>query len=508
MATKWEAQIKSAGPSWFKSWGMHASADAVIAGIVSNDEAAAMLAEGGAFSDPLALPSQSNFESYFILKALGMVGAADEAAYLVHRHWDSMIKLGATTTWERFDPQWFDSGCLDVDFPPVNAMNQDTSMAHPWAAGATAFLSKHGLGVAPTRPGFKTFDLMPLLLNNRSMTWIRGAVPTPHGPVTVDFSLVDGTAKVGVPAGTSAGRVGVPVLAGLDRIHIVHANGSAELLWQNSSAGRAPVTSAVPPSVSADVTADKRFVCLLNLVPGKYAFKFEHAPLSAGPSPLGRWDPNSTAFNYTATLAGPVDYKTGGGWVGNYGSKGHVLFNYSADDGLDVVSLPTFIEQVWVPTSIPLTGGPPFPARRIPCHRGAGFGGCVQAWSNRTTDRNIPENPSGPAAPRTAVGISSNRWASFHIDVQAADTSTAYNVTLYMVDYQQTKIRQAVKAMDGEDRPIGPMALVEDFEGGAYVTYTRTTGGSMAFRILEVPSRAGTVDGLPPRPVVSAVFFD
>ena len=92
--------------------------------------------------------------------------------------------------------------------------------------------------------------------------------------------------------------------------------------------------------------------------------------------------------------------------------------------------------------------------------------------------------------------------------MQAADTTTAYNITLYMVDYTQAKIRQAIKAMDGDDRPIGPMALVEDFAGGAYVTYTRTTGGSMAFRILEVPSRAGTVNGLPPRPVVSGVFFD
>jgi hypothetical protein len=78
------------------------------------------------------LPSLSCFESYFVLKALATAAAGEQSLYLIHRHWSAMLELGATTTWERFDPQWADANVLAHDFPPVNAMNQDTSMAHPW----------------------------------------------------------------------------------------------------------------------------------------------------------------------------------------------------------------------------------------------------------------------------------------------------------------------------------------------------------------------------------------
>ena len=78
--------------------------------------------------DPLQLPSLSNFESFFLLKAFGekricfaavhnflnMISfaptgktkASEQAKYLLHRHWAGMLRLGATTFWERFDPQW------------------------------------------------------------------------------------------------------------------------------------------------------------------------------------------------------------------------------------------------------------------------------------------------------------------------------------------------------------------------------------------------------------------
>jgi len=53
-----------------------------------------MLAETGVFGDPLQLPSLSNFESFFILKALGALKASAQAGYLAHRHWAGMLRLG------------------------------------------------------------------------------------------------------------------------------------------------------------------------------------------------------------------------------------------------------------------------------------------------------------------------------------------------------------------------------------------------------------------------------
>lgn len=45
-----------------------------------------------------------------------------------------MLDLGATTTWERFDPQWTDAGCLGREWPPVNAMNQVSELVSPSAS--------------------------------------------------------------------------------------------------------------------------------------------------------------------------------------------------------------------------------------------------------------------------------------------------------------------------------------------------------------------------------------
>ena len=253
------------------------------------------------------------------------------------------------------------------------------------------------------------------------------------------------------------------------------------------------------------MSAQQEYLCILRLGAGEYEFGFEHLHTIVQPA-APKWDPNSTAFNYPATLVG-VDHQTSGNWVGKYGSKGHVLFNYS-DLGFDVVSLPSYIEHVWLPTRVPLTGGPPFPSGRSSCGGAGGFGGCVLSWGNgsTTSDGRVLENPAGPSAPRTAAAVTSKRWASFHIHVQAAENAPAFNITLYMVDYRQAKILQALKVMDSSSRPIGQMTLVEDFGGGAYVTYT--SNQSMIFRVLEVPSPEGTVAGLPPRPVVSGLFFD
>ena len=53
---------------------------------------------------------------------------------------------------------------------------------------------------------------------------------------------------------------------------------------------------------------------------------------------------------------------------------------------------------------------------------------------------------------------------------------------------------------------VAPMAFVEDFAGGKYVTWTAS--GSLRFRFIEIPSPLGNIKGIPHRPTVSGVFFD
>ena len=206
------AAFGGAHTRWWEQCGMHATGDAVNAGVpptnaTSDTSAAAAVARKDIvarwFSDPLQLASLSPFESFFMLKALLALGLEDEALYLTHRQWGTMIASGATMTWERFDPQFADAGAVrgnGSDDAPVNSMNDRTSMAHPWSSAATALLSRYALGVMPAPgSGFATWTARPrfLLRGDNSvmapagvrgwaegphrLEWVAGAVPTSRG---------------------------------------------------------------------------------------------------------------------------------------------------------------------------------------------------------------------------------------------------------------------------------------------------------------------------------------
>lgn len=69
--------------SWTATWGMHASADLINTRLLTAAEEKLLLDLH--LSDPLQLPSLSNFESYFVLRALSFVHAPDVSLALVRR---------------------------------------------------------------------------------------------------------------------------------------------------------------------------------------------------------------------------------------------------------------------------------------------------------------------------------------------------------------------------------------------------------------------------------------
>lgn len=88
-----------------------------------------------------------------------------------------------------------------------------TSMAHGWSAGVTPLLTGFVLGVKPTAPGFGTWAVKPVV-DGSGLSWARGQVPTPAGPLSVSWQIGSGNAsfriQVDVPQGTN-GTVSVPV---------------------------------------------------------------------------------------------------------------------------------------------------------------------------------------------------------------------------------------------------------------------------------------------------------
>ena len=181
----------------------------------------------------------------------------------------------------------------------------------------------------------------------------------------------------------------------------------------------------------------------------------ERKAVVAVSSAKSKWDPNNTNFEFAASLHG-IDHTTSGSWIGKYGSAGYVLFNYS-ESGEDIVKTDSRIKNVFAISGYPNAGGPPYPVTTPPrpaCNSprdavATGTGGfgtgkvgpltttggvgytCTIKWANASVSKAVLEPPNSQlgsgsdatatTAVRTAAAVSGNRWASFHIDIEAAD---------------------------------------------------------------------------------------
>ncbi|KAJ0109648.1 hypothetical protein J7T55_014210 [Diaporthe amygdali] len=86
-----------------------------------------------------------------------------------------------------------------------------TSMAHGWSTGIVPLMTNYVLGVRPLMPGFQAFLFAPYSMWD-GMNWARGEIPTPRGPIGVEWVTESSTLKmvVSAPAGLT-GSVVVPL---------------------------------------------------------------------------------------------------------------------------------------------------------------------------------------------------------------------------------------------------------------------------------------------------------
>ena len=237
-------------------------------------------------------------------------------------------------------------------------------MSHPWSTGATSFLSTYGLGLHPTDAGWANWQAVPLLLDNTTtgLSWVKGTVPSPHGPFSADFDLRNGLFEVNAPDGVITGRLGIPKLRmGVATVRALllpstraksrvagavgapgrSASGGPLWIYTNTSR-HSNVVSDTAKHIA--VEEDSQWMYITGLQPGTHRFQVEYHTIdSFAAPPSGKWDPNNTDFKYEATFNG-VDNRTNGEWVGQYGSGGFVLFNYSADS-TDIVKLDPRIRR-------------------------------------------------------------------------------------------------------------------------------------------------------------------
>ncbi|KAI2464136.1 glycoside hydrolase family 78 protein [Annulohypoxylon bovei var. microspora] len=159
------------------------------------------------------------FVSYFETAARFESGLADSAVALLRATYGHMAAGDpGATMWEGVG---------------VNGSKYEgafTSLAHGWSTGVTPLLTTYVLGVRPLKPGFQEWTVQPL--PSSDLTWAKGVVPTPYGPLSVSWerNQTDGRLMVNVtpPPGTN-GTVIVPEVQGEEKGQKAWANGGTGL---------------------------------------------------------------------------------------------------------------------------------------------------------------------------------------------------------------------------------------------------------------------------------------
>jgi hypothetical protein len=166
----------------------------------------------------------STFYGYYVLEALSAGGDHATALAYIRTYWGAMLDFGATSFWEDFDLAWTKNAAridelvpagkqdLHGDFGAHCYVGFRHSLCHGWAAGPTAWLSRHVLGITPAEPGFRRVRINPQL---GDLAWAEGAYPTPHGVIKVrhergrdgkihsEISLPEGVVLEKTPAPTA-----------------------------------------------------------------------------------------------------------------------------------------------------------------------------------------------------------------------------------------------------------------------------------------------------------------
>ena len=117
---------------------------------------------------------------------------ASDALAAVRAWWGGLLREGAVTAWEAFDPAHAEEYVQDPHL----------ARCHAGSTGPAYLLPRYVLGVAPATPGLAAVHLRPQL---GDLAWAQGLVPTPYGDVWVHWEAAPRLhGHVIVPAGLSA----------------------------------------------------------------------------------------------------------------------------------------------------------------------------------------------------------------------------------------------------------------------------------------------------------------
>jgi len=133
------------------------------------------------------------YMQFYELESLCAMGEQNYVLKQIKDYWGGMLKLGATTFWEEYNPA--DTGAQHY---AMYGRLYGKSLCHAWGASPIYLLGKYYLGVKPLSPGYKQYIIEPSL---GGLQWMQGSVPTPHGDIKVFCT----TKQIKVSAGEGEG---------------------------------------------------------------------------------------------------------------------------------------------------------------------------------------------------------------------------------------------------------------------------------------------------------------
>lgn len=133
------------------------------------------------------MPITTPYMRFYELEALCALGEHSRVLDEVKSYWGGMLKEGATSFWETYDPEESYPQRLGMYGHPYAK-----SLCHAWGASPVYLLGRYYLGVRPMKPGYDEWEAAPHL---GGLRWMRGDVPTPKGNIHIEMTRKELTVK-------------------------------------------------------------------------------------------------------------------------------------------------------------------------------------------------------------------------------------------------------------------------------------------------------------------------
>lgn len=131
---------------------------------------------------------------FYELEALCAIGEQSYVLKEMKDYWGGMLKLGATSFWEEYNP-----ARKGEEHLAMYGRKFGKSLCHAWGASPLYLLGKYFMGVKPVSPGYASYTVEPVL---GGLEWMEGKVPTPKGEISLYCSTTQVKIKTGEGVGT------------------------------------------------------------------------------------------------------------------------------------------------------------------------------------------------------------------------------------------------------------------------------------------------------------------